>query len=172
MTIKQKLFCEAYLQNGFNATQAAITAGYSKKTAGSTGSEYLEKPKIKSYLNKRIKGLLSEQEKLTLEWLQSVLKITRADIRKVITWNEDNLTLKPSDTIDDATAYAIQEVSETIGAQHSRRAVKLESKTKALELLGKYLAILSDNEPPAADQTEKINREERKRRIAALAKKA
>jgi len=44
MTIKQRLFCEAYLQNGFNATQAAITAGYSKKTAGSTGPENLEKP--------------------------------------------------------------------------------------------------------------------------------
>lgn len=172
MTIKQKLFCEAYLQNGFNATQAAITAGYSKKTSYSTGPENLEKPEIKSYLNKRIKGLLSEQEKLTLEWLQSILKITRADIRKVVTWNEDNLTLEPSDAIDDATAYAIQEVSETIGSQHSRRAVKLESKTKALELLGKYLAILSDNDPPAADPDEKIDREERKRRIAALVKKA
>lgn len=172
MTTKQRLFCEEYLRNNFNATKAAIFAGYSQKNAGNIGFENLEKPEIKAYLNTRIKSLLSDTEKITLEWLQSVLRIARADVRNVIGWSEDHTTLVPSDEMDDDTAYAIQEVSETITEKSSRRSVKLESKTKALELLGKYLAILSDTEPKPDNDQEKLDRDERKRIIAALAKKA
>ena len=50
MTRKQKLFCEAYVANGFNATQAAISAGYSKKTANPMGCENLSKPIIAEYI--------------------------------------------------------------------------------------------------------------------------
>lgn len=38
---KQQAFVEAYCHNGFNATQAAITAGYSKKTANQQGPKLL-----------------------------------------------------------------------------------------------------------------------------------
>jgi phage terminase small subunit len=171
MTLKQKIFCEKYLQNGFNATKAAIAAGYSKKTAEKIGSQNTSKLELKEYLNKRIKSLLSDTDKITLEWVQSVLKIARADIRKAAKWNGKNFKLISSEEVDNDTAYAINEVSETIGVQHERRSIKFESKTKALELLGKYLAILSDNESPAADKEERISREERKRRISSLVKK-
>lgn len=46
LTGKQQAFVEAYCANGFNATQAAITAGYSEKTAYSVGHENLSKPDI------------------------------------------------------------------------------------------------------------------------------
>ncbi len=46
---KQKRFCEEYLVD-LNATQAAIRAGYSKKSAYSIGEENLKKPKIRNYL--------------------------------------------------------------------------------------------------------------------------
>lgn len=49
MTDKQKKFCEEYVID-FNATQAAIRAGYSEKTAGSIGDENLKKPEIKKYI--------------------------------------------------------------------------------------------------------------------------
>ncbi|WP_369473320.1 terminase small subunit [Secundilactobacillus kimchicus] len=42
LTIKQQKFIESYIVSG-NATQAAIEAGYSKKTAGQTGNENLKK---------------------------------------------------------------------------------------------------------------------------------
>ena len=45
MTPKQERFVEEYLID-MNATQAAIRAGYSKKTAGVIGDENLKKPKI------------------------------------------------------------------------------------------------------------------------------
>ena len=44
LTIKQELFVAAYCSNGYNATQAALTAGYSPNSAGVIGSENLSKP--------------------------------------------------------------------------------------------------------------------------------
>ena len=49
---KQKKFCDEYLKDR-NATQAAIRAGYSKKTARSIGSENLTKPDIKAYIEQQ-----------------------------------------------------------------------------------------------------------------------
>ena len=43
MTAKEQAFCREYVKNGYNATQAAITAGYSKKTARNIGSQNLAK---------------------------------------------------------------------------------------------------------------------------------
>jgi len=48
LTFKQDKFVKAYLLNGGNATQAAIEAGYSKKTANEQGAQNLAKLSIKS----------------------------------------------------------------------------------------------------------------------------
>jgi phage terminase small subunit len=50
LTAKQKRFCEEYSID-FNATQSAIRAGYSEKTAYSIGNENLKKPEIKKYIS-------------------------------------------------------------------------------------------------------------------------
>ncbi|MFR6454907.1 MAG: terminase small subunit, partial [Peptoniphilus lacrimalis] len=54
LTIKQKKFADEYIKTG-NATQSAINAGYSKKTARVTGAENLTKPNIKAYVDERMK---------------------------------------------------------------------------------------------------------------------
>lgn len=53
MTAKQKRFCDEYLID-CNATQAAIRAGYSPKTAQAIGSENLKKPVVKKYINEHL----------------------------------------------------------------------------------------------------------------------
>lgn len=55
LTAKQDAFVKAYLLNNGNATQAAITAGYSKKTANEIGAENLAKPSIKEAIEKHQK---------------------------------------------------------------------------------------------------------------------
>lgn len=50
LTAKQELFVQEYLID-LNATQAAIRAGYSEKTAGQQGFELLKKPEIQSGIN-------------------------------------------------------------------------------------------------------------------------
>ena len=56
LTDKQEMFCREYLVD-LNATQAAIRAGYSDKTARSVGNENLTKPDIE----KRIQELMSSR---------------------------------------------------------------------------------------------------------------
>lgn len=51
------LFVTEYLQNGNNATQAAIAAGYSEKTASSQGSRLLKSVEVRQYLNKTEQNL-------------------------------------------------------------------------------------------------------------------
>lgn len=59
LTIKQKKFADEYIKTG-NATQSAINAGYSEKTARKIGSENLTKPDIKAYIDERMKKLEEE----------------------------------------------------------------------------------------------------------------
>lgn len=76
MTEKQKRFCEEYLID-LNATQAAIRAGYSKKTAYSIGVENLKKPELKKYIEDRMAEkeaeLIADQDEV-LKYLTSVLR--------------------------------------------------------------------------------------------------
>ena len=58
MTPRQRKFCDEYLISG-NATDAAIKAGYSPKTAKQTGSENLAKPDLKAYIETELEKLHS-----------------------------------------------------------------------------------------------------------------
>lgn len=76
MTERQKRFCDEYLTD-LNATQAAIRAGYSKKTARQMAAENLTKPYIKKYIDERLNGI--EKTKIAdaqevMEYLTSVLR--------------------------------------------------------------------------------------------------
>lgn len=76
MTAKQERFCAEYLKDG-NATQAAIRAGYSEKTAASIGSENLTKPEIKSKiaeLRKQIEDSLIADAAEILKFYTRILR--------------------------------------------------------------------------------------------------
>lgn len=66
MTAKQQAFCEFYISNGFNATQAAISAGYKENAAQQTASENLSKPVIAEYIAK-FKEKASKRALVTVE---------------------------------------------------------------------------------------------------------
>ena len=76
MTAKQQRFCDEYLLD-LNATQAAIRAGYSPKTAYSIGDENLKKPEIAKYIADRMaekeSQLIASQDEV-LKYLTSVLR--------------------------------------------------------------------------------------------------
>lgn len=80
LTIKQQAFVEAYLANGFNATQAAITAGYSEKTAHATGWENLRKPEIAKIVQRRLDDLTMSAN----EALIRLTQIGRGDLSKFL----------------------------------------------------------------------------------------
>jgi phage terminase small subunit len=76
LTAKQQRFCDEYLID-LNATQAAIRAGYSKKTAYAIGDENLKKPEIKSQIEKRMAekeaALIADQDEV-LKYLTEVMR--------------------------------------------------------------------------------------------------
>jgi phage terminase small subunit len=76
MTDKQMRFCDEYLID-LNATQAAVRAGYSKRTANRIGTENLSKPVIKEYIAARMaekqSKLIADQDEV-LKYLTSVLR--------------------------------------------------------------------------------------------------
>ncbi|MBD0888706.1 terminase small subunit [Lactobacillus gasseri] len=76
LTQKQRRFIDEYIISG-NATQAAIKAGYSKKTARKIGQENLTKPDIKAAIEKRNAEIQSEKTAdmtEVMEYLTSVMR--------------------------------------------------------------------------------------------------
>ena len=76
LTAKQQRFCDEYLID-LNATQAAIRAGYSAKTAKQIGQENLTKPDIKNYIETRMaemEAALVADSKEVMKYLTSVLR--------------------------------------------------------------------------------------------------
>ena len=75
MTDKQQFFVQEYLKD-FNATQAAIRAGYSKKTAGAIGAENLTKPEIQEALQKamseRTSALIADRQTRKEFWTSTM----------------------------------------------------------------------------------------------------
>lgn len=106
-TPRERAFVAEYLKDR-NATQAAIRAGYSLASAGSTGSALLRKPHIRAELDRVNDELMAEAKRiagLTLERL--TLEVARGaffDIRRL--QHEDG-TPKELHELDDDTASAI-----------------------------------------------------------------
>ena len=78
LTPKQKAFCEYYLETG-NQTEAAIKAGYSKKTARVIGQENLLKPAIKEYLEKRLAEIDAKRIANSNEVLEYLTRVMRGE---------------------------------------------------------------------------------------------
>ena len=133
MTEKQRLFCEEYLID-LNATQAAIRAGYSKKTAYSIGQENLTKPEIKKYIEKRMAekedALIAKQDEV-LKYLTSVMRRELSEVA-VVTTMEKKVFYAP----DDKGTMRKNEVTKETPVLVEYPA-KLSDANKAAELLGK-----------------------------------
>lgn len=149
ITDKQRLFCIFYMQN-FNATQAAIKAGYSKETASIIGFENLRKPNIKNYLNE-LKGLYAQEDYLeTKRILEKHKQIAFSDIKDFVEFKNEkyqivdekgehdyykfNFKVKDDDEIDGT-------LIKKIGIGKYGPMIELEDKSKSLEFLTKFYGL-------------------------------
>jgi len=156
LTPKQKRFVEEYLVDR-NATQAAIRAGYSKKTAGQIGDENLKKPEIEKAIRLG-EEKLSQRTKITQERvLQEYARIAFFDPRKL--FNADGTPKHISD-LDDDTAAAIagldvlQEVNEDNGTTAYTKKYKIANKLGALDSVAKHLGMFADGAGAPKDVVE------------------
>jgi hypothetical protein len=89
LTDKQRRFVDEYLID-LNATQAAIRAGYSEKTARSIAAENLTKPDVAEYLAKR-RGEIAGKTAITPEVvLQRWWELANVDINEIVEYRRDN----------------------------------------------------------------------------------
>ena len=83
LTEKQKHFADEYIKLG-NATQAAIKAGYSKKTANRIGAENLSKLVIRDYIDKRMQAIENNRIMSAKEAVELLTGIGRGDVKETV----------------------------------------------------------------------------------------
>ena len=152
LTEKQKRFCDEYLVD-LNGTQAAIRAGYSKRTAMEQSYQLLQKTSVQQFLNEKRNKLADKLEISQERVLKEYARIAFFDIRKV--YSATNALMPINDMDDDAAAclagVEVDEIHEGFGENrqligHTVK-VKLANKISALDSLGKHLGLFErDNE--------------------------
>lgn len=83
LTEKQKRFADEYIQSG-NATQAAIAAGYSKKTAAVIAAENLIKPNVKTYIDERMRTIEDNRIMSAKEAIELLTSISRGEVKETV----------------------------------------------------------------------------------------
>lgn len=140
---RQRRFVDEYLID-LNATQAAIRAGYSKKTAGQIGERLLKHVEIKPLLAERMKSREKRTEITQDKVLSELSRIAFGNKRGLMKWGPDGVTLLDSEGISDDDAAMVSEVSESVTEAGGTIKLKTHDKVKALELLGKHLGMFTD----------------------------
>lgn len=145
LTAKQQRFVDEYLID-LNATQAAIRAGYSKKTAGQIGDENLKKPEIASAVKKAMEKREKRTEITQDRVLQEYAKLAFLDPRRF--YDEDG-NLIPVHKLDGdvAAALAGMDVAEinVEGVQVGQtKKIKFSDKKAALDSVARHLGMFTD----------------------------
>lgn len=140
MTPKQQRFVDEYLID-LNATQAAIRAGYSEKTAGQIGEENLKKPEIAALVQAAMDAR-SERTEITADYvLQSIVSTMERckQVQPVFDRKGDPVEVETPDG-GVARAYTFNAAGVLKGA----------------ELLGKHLKLFTDRVQLSTDPDEPL----------------
>ena len=124
LTEKQKKFCDEYLVD-MNATQAAIRAGYSERTAKAQGSRLLTNVDVKAYLEMMIEEVHTEKiadAEEVMKYLTSVLRGEECEEVVVVEGRGDGMSIATTVTKD----------------------VSAKDRLKAAELLGKRYSLFNE----------------------------
>ena len=120
MNARQKRFCEEYMKDA-NATQAAIRAGYSQKTATAIGCNNLRRPEIRQY----IADMTAEIRSSNIAEAEEIMAFLSAVMR----------------------GEEVEEIPLGIGMGNQKlveKGIGGKDRVKAAELLGKRYALFTD----------------------------
>lgn len=138
LTAKQQSFVSAYLANGFNATRAAIEAGYSEKTAYSIGWENLRKPEIKSAIDEAL-AMYAMPKNEVLARLADHARGTMADFL-----NDGRETLDLAKADRASRLHLVKKFTHNIGKETENISIELYDAQSALVQLAKVHGLLID----------------------------
>ena len=124
LTEKQRRFADYYIETG-NCTEAAIKAGYSKRTARVIGQENLLKPAIKKYIDEKLTEMSNKRIASANEVMELLTSAARGELEEEVVVVEN---------IGDYCSEA-KVIKKQIGAK---------DRIKAAELLGKRYRLWTD----------------------------
>lgn len=161
LTEKQRLFCLYYIKN-FNATQAAIKAGYAKDSAHVEGSRLLRNAKVAAEI-KRLKGAAQEGIFIdAMDVLNKYIQIAFSDITDYVKFGQKEVqvmsmfgpvtdeegnpitktvnfvSFKDSIQLDGTLIKEVKQGKEGVS-------IKFEDKMKALDKLSEYFDLFPDS---------------------------
>ncbi|UEH06680.1 terminase small subunit [Pseudomonas sp. HN8-3] len=162
LTQKQRLFVDEYLID-LNATQAAIRAGYSKRTAGQIGDENLKKPQIAQAIKEAMDSR-SQRVQINADYvLNRLVEIDQLDVLDIL---RDDMSFKPLSEWPKGwrqylVGFDIAEMFEGSGEDRSMvglmKKIKWPDKVKNLELLGKHVAVSAFREQVEVNVTHTLS---------------
>lgn len=172
LTAKQRMFVREYIVD-LNATQAAIRAGYSAKTANRAGAHLMSNAVIGAAIAAAMNARSRRTQVTADRVLKELAKIGFADIRKAVKWDQSDsaeeggeqkvtvtsIQLVNSDDIDDDTAAAIAEISQSANGGLK---VKLHDKRAALVDIGKHLGMFTERVQLTGDADNPVHIVERR----------
>lgn len=159
---KQRLFCVYYIKN-FNATSAAIKAGYAPQGAHVEGSRLLRHPKVGAEIRRLKEGLHQELFLDVKDIIAAYAKIAFADLSDFTKFGRKEIPYMTEDgPLEDENGNQIMqevnyvdfrnwdEVDGTLITEVKNGkdgpVIKLADKMKALEMLTKYFDLLSERD--------------------------
>ncbi len=119
LTTKQKRFCQEYLID-LNATQAAIRAGYSEKSAYSVEQRMLKNVEVKKYIAEQVERLKNEKISSAQEVLEYLTSVMRGEQKEQV-----------------PLMYYDKQILE-------EKSASIKDRLKAAELLGKRYALFTE----------------------------
>lgn len=171
LTAKMIRFAEEYIVD-LNATQAAIRAGYSERTAKSIGQENLTKPDLQEYIQKLMDKrserteitadmVLREYAKIGFSNITDYLKVSvkprpvtieTADGTTTIMEDMQGVDLFDTDTVNTEKMRAVAEIKQT----RDGIALKLHDKKGALDSIARHLGMFNDKSTVDVNVTKKL----------------
>jgi phage terminase small subunit len=146
LTPRQRLFAQEYLKD-LNATQAAIRAGYSAKTANEQGARLIAKVSVRSQIE-RAQQERSERTRIDADWvLRRLASEAEADIADLYDDDGNLLPIKKwPQAFRRGLVVSVDTVQDRDGAGDDARGVqvrrvRLQDRSKTIELIGKHVGV-------------------------------
>lgn len=151
---RREAFCQHYVINGFNASAAARSAGYSEQTAGVQGCQLLKDPSVTRRVAVLMAPGLKKQGVDLEEMLAQISAVAKFDPRKL--YDAAGMRI-PIHLLDDETAAAVARINNGgIGNLHGD--VIPYDKMKAVDIAMKYLgAYEKDNAQKSGNLAIQVN---------------
>lgn len=143
ITVQQELFCQEFAVDR-NGTQAAIRAGYAKRSARGTAARLLAKPDIQARVEEIMAAIVARVGVTQDMVVSELCKLAFTNVTDVVDVTGKEVRIRTPLEVDESKWAAVASVSETKKNRKVTRTIKMHDKKAALELLGRYLNMFND----------------------------